>query len=105
MRDCDGNPAHLKGRARGTTIEVIVDADATTLCFRVNGGPQLEGLTGFPVLLPSLRPCVLLWHPGDRVSFTSPFYRLLPPPSVDGPDGDIALSTAEDEGSFLAEWT
>ena len=83
---------------------MIVDADATTLCFRVNGGPRLEALAGFPSLH-DVRPCVLLWHPGDQVSFTSPFYCLLPP-SAEGADGDgRALSTAEDEGSFLADLT
>ena len=48
-------------------ITVIVNADEGSLAFRVNHGPCLPALTGFPRGVP-LRPYVSSNWPGDRVT-------------------------------------
>ena len=48
MFDDAGRPADLRGRAKGAIIEVHVDHDAGTLGFRINEGPYIEALKGFP---------------------------------------------------------
>ena len=71
MFDAMGRPSDLHGKATGVTIQVIVDADAGTLAYRIGRGPELPALSGFPrgvalrpwarVLVPdrlSIRPCV-----------------------------------------------
>ena len=57
MKDAAGRPANLNGKAKGAVITVCIDHDAGTLGFRVNGGPLLEALKGFPVGA-ALRPWV-----------------------------------------------
>ena len=63
-----GQPANLEGRANGAVIEVIVDHSEGSLAFRVDDGPVLPPLRGFPVGAP-LRPWALLAAPNDRVRF------------------------------------
>ena len=48
LTDCAGNPTNLKQKANGALIAVVVDHDRGTLSFRINDGPVLEALTGFP---------------------------------------------------------
>ena len=58
------------GRAVGAVIEVIVDADEGSLSFRINYGPALPALQGFPrgaLLRPYAR---LFYREGDRVTVT-----------------------------------
>ena len=64
----------LHYRADGALIECLVDADAGTLSYRVNGGPPALGLRGLP---PGerLRPWVALLYAGDKVTL-SPYYRV-----------------------------
>lgn len=66
LRDRYGQPTGLAGRAVGSVVKVIVDADAGTLGFSVNGGAPLIGLTGFPRGA-CLRPWALLGTAGDSV--------------------------------------
>ena len=62
MKDAADQP---EGGANGAVIEVSVDNG--TLAFRVNGGPEVFALPGFP---PGavLRPWVCAWHVEDRVT-------------------------------------
>ena len=46
--------------ANGAVIECIFDADAGNLSFRLNGGPECNGLGGFPRNV-SMRPFVWLY--------------------------------------------
>ena len=45
VKDEAGNPGH---GATGAVIEVLIDHDNGVLSYRVNGGPVLEALKGFP---------------------------------------------------------
>lgn len=72
MTDEAGQGLHLRGRAIGLVIEVLVDHNAGTLGFRINDGPPLNALGGFP------RGAVLHPYAGrilgtDRVSFEAPY--------------------------------
>ena len=67
MKDAAGQLTNLYGSATGAVIEVIVDHDEGTLGFRVNGGPELHALGGFPQGA-ALRPFVQCWRANDRVS-------------------------------------
>ena len=62
-----GSPSNLKGHAVGALIEVIVDADAGTACIRVNHGPAIQAVAGFPAGV-RLRPWARLFDVPDRVS-------------------------------------
>ena len=72
MKDEAGDPANLVGRATGAVIEVLVDHDEGTLGFRVNGGPPLDALKGFPKGA-ALRISVILSWAFDRVSLVQPY--------------------------------
>ena len=49
LYDEEGRPSDLKGDTKvGCSIEVVFDADQGTLGYRINGGPLLPALTGFP---------------------------------------------------------
>eukprot|EP00326_Haptolina_ericina_P041064 CAMPEP_0181247090 /NCGR_PEP_ID=MMETSP1096-20121128/44402_1 /TAXON_ID=156174 ORGANISM="Chrysochromulina ericina, Strain CCMP281" /NCGR_SAMPLE_ID=MMETSP1096 /ASSEMBLY_ACC=CAM_ASM_000453 /LENGTH=124 /DNA_ID=CAMNT_0023344071 /DNA_START=237 /DNA_END=611 /DNA_ORIENTATION=- len=68
--DPSGEMKDLDGRAVGAVIEVIVDADEGSLSFRINYGPALPALQGFPrgaLLRPYAR---LFYREGDRVTVT-----------------------------------
>ena len=71
MKDEAGQSNGLRGKATGAVISVCIDHDAGTLGFRVNGGPLLEALKGFPVGA-ALRPwvCCLDKH---QLSFAPPY--------------------------------
>ena len=58
----------LKGKEVGAVIEVVVDHDAGSLSFRINRGPLLPALGGYPRGA-RLRPWARLCHEGDRLSF------------------------------------
>ena len=92
MFDEHGFPTSLYGRVVGSVIEVHVDHDEGTLGFRVNAGPLLLALRGFPKGAPlrpwvccmkqsqiySKTPCLLQWlrcvlDDGDRVSLVRPY--------------------------------
>ena len=86
MKDEAGNPTSLAGRATGAVIEVLIDHDNGVLNYRVNGGPVLEALKGFPKgAAGQLRPWVQLLEGfgflhfsdtgEDRVTFTIPYLR------------------------------
>jgi len=72
MFDGRGRPARWndstlpRPRAIGARVEVHVDHDASTLSFRLNGGPRVEALRGLP---PLLRPWVMLMQTDDCVQF------------------------------------
>lgn len=62
-----GAPWHLKGRAEGTTVQVILDATAGTLGFRIDGGAMVKACH-FPARC-ALRPWARLFYsPGDAVT-------------------------------------
>ena len=65
------NPPPHGGGAEGSLVQVIVDHDACTLGFKINGAPYVEALTGLPAGV-ELRPWVLNCHPKDRVQFVGP---------------------------------
>ena len=44
MMDTSGQPKSLRGQANGSLIEVLVDHDAGTLAYRVDGGARFEAL-------------------------------------------------------------
>jgi hypothetical protein len=67
-----GQPACLKDNANGAVVEVIFDHDEGELAYRVNGGPSLPALQGFP-RGGQLRSCVMMLYHGDRMSFTPPY--------------------------------
>ena len=71
-----GQPANLQGRATSAVIEVIVDHSEGSLAFRINDGPVLEALRGFPKGAP-LRPWVLMWLQGDSMTLCRPYTQLL----------------------------
>ena len=71
MKDEAGQPTDLHDKANGAVITVCIDHDAGTLGFRVNGGPLVEALKGFPVGA-ALRPWVVLIDPHE-LSFAPPF--------------------------------
>ena len=50
----------------GGGVEVMYDADAGALSFRVNGGDESAKLFGFPVGV-ALRPWAFVWRQGDGV--------------------------------------
>ena len=74
MKDAGGQPTDLDGRAIGAVIEVLVNHDAGTLGYRVNDGPLLEALTGFPAGA-ALRPWAWAGIPyaGDCLSVVRPY--------------------------------
>jgi hypothetical protein len=73
MWDDSGQPTNLRGRAEGAVIEVIVDHDTGTLSFRINGGPPILALSGFPRGA-ALRAWVSLFaEEPDRVSLVRPY--------------------------------
>ena len=69
------------GRATCAVIEVLVDHDNGVLSYRVNGGPVLEALKGFPKdATGQLRPWVVVGqhrNPGG-VRFTIPYLSRVP---------------------------
>ena len=69
LKDADGNPTNLCGKAEGAVIEVCVDHDGGSLSFRVDRGPLHPAvLSGFPPAA-SLRPWARLYHGvHDRVT-------------------------------------
>lgn len=69
LHDAEGRPAHMQGKAVGSVIRVIVDREAGTLAFSVNGGAPLVALTGFPQNTP-LRPWALLGYSGDAITIS-----------------------------------
>ena len=97
MKDEAGNPTSLVGRATiGAVIEVLVNHGEGVLSYRINGGPVLEALKGFPKgAAGQLRPWVTLFTANtlltegygfgvfqfisdtgeDRVTFTIPYLR------------------------------
>ena len=71
-----GRPAGLRRRANGSVVEVSVEHRQGTLGYRVNGGPPMEAITGFPKGA-ALRPWVSLYMSvNDRVMLepVPPFY-------------------------------
>ena len=72
MRDAAGQPANLQGSATGAVIECILDHDAGSLAFSVNGGPRLHALSGFPKGAAMRLGVCLRWH-GDRVTLVSAY--------------------------------
>ena len=48
MVNAAGQLTNLQGRVRGAVIETIVDEQHGALSFRINGGPIVEALRGFP---------------------------------------------------------
>ena len=67
------NRCDLSGRVNGVVVEVVVDHDLGTLCFRVDGGPLLHALDGFPVGA-RLHPCVeMAFANEDQVSLVRPY--------------------------------
>jgi hypothetical protein len=79
MKNEDGRPFSLRGRAKGVVVEVVVDHDSGSLGFRVNGGQYLEALPlldkPFPCGTP-LRPYASCYYPGDSVSFATAVLRV-----------------------------
>ena len=84
IKNPDGRPGHLKGRATGALIEVSVDHDAGTLCYRIGGGPSLLALPPpdrpphlsrmEPRVFPqgaALRPYAACYYAGDCLRFES----------------------------------
>ena len=71
MKTKAGRPTNLNGEASGAVITVCIDHDAGTLGFRVNGGPLLEALKGFPVGA-ALRPWASFQGP-HALSFAPPY--------------------------------
>ena len=78
--------ANLRGRVEGSVVEVIVDHDAGTLGYRINGGPCLEALPlrdgdkgyveGRPTTFPrgvALRPYCSAYYPGDSMRFVAAY--------------------------------
>ena len=61
--DEEGQPTDLDGRAASNVIELTLDADAGTLTFRLNGGPEGTAIAGFPPGA-ALRPVVALRYWG-----------------------------------------
>ena len=61
--DEEGQPTDLDGRAASNVIELTLDADAGTLTFRLNGGPEGTVIAGFPPGA-ALRPVVALRYWG-----------------------------------------
>ena len=78
MKDEAGNPTSLVGRATiGAVIEVLVNHGEGVLSYRINGGPVLEALKGFPKgATGQLRPWVQLVH--GRVRFKIPYLSHVP---------------------------
>ena len=68
-------PLHLRGRVDGYVIEVVVDHSEGSLAFRVNGGPVLEALRGFPKGA-QLRPWVWMGGYKSDAVRVSPFLDL-----------------------------
>ena len=71
----------LHGGATCAVIEVLVDHDNGVLSYRVNGGPVLEALKGFPKdATGQLRPWVgpALHPPPGRVRFKIPYLSRVP---------------------------
>ena len=66
MVNAVGELTNLQGRARGAVIETIIDEQRGALCFRINGGPVIEALHGFPPGA-SLREWAYVLDKGDRV--------------------------------------
>ena len=62
----DGVASDLRGRARGAVIETLFDTISRTLSFRINGGPVLKALSGFPPDA-QLRMFSFLFDQGDRL--------------------------------------
>ena len=74
MRDAAGQPANLDGRAEGSVIEVIFDADEGSLAFRINNkAPLRVPDLAFPQNA-QLRPWARVLWTGDRVSFAPAHY-------------------------------
>ena len=84
--DEDGHATNLEGRAQGAIVEIIVNHDDGTLCFRLNGveGPKLEGFPTRSTLggeaddsssISSMRPVIGFAAPrdgaGDQVTIRS----------------------------------
>jgi hypothetical protein len=74
MRDSAGLPSSLFGEANGAVVEVLIDHDEGTLGFRINGGPTLAALRGFPPGA-TLRPWIRSNCPeaADSVSLVRPY--------------------------------
>ena len=70
MNEEAGNPTSLVGRATiGAVIEVLVNHGEGVLSYRINGGPVLEALKGFPKgATGQLRPWVQLVHGRVRLN-------------------------------------
>ena len=62
----------LNGLALDAVIEIIVDYQARTLSFCVNGGPEAVALHDFPAPGGVLRPFAMLYGIGDSVRFVGP---------------------------------
>ena len=83
IKDMDGRPASLRGKATGALVEVLVDHDAGTLTYRINGGPCLVALppqdeaattTKSSQVFPqgaALRPYAACYYAGDCLRFES----------------------------------
>lgn len=68
-------PSSLKGAANGAIVEVIMNHDAGSLAYRINNGPTLPALDGFPKGA-ALCPWVSMYcHAGDtwksKISYVS----------------------------------
>ena len=61
-------PGLRDGKELGAVFEVIVDHHVGSLAFRLNGGPLLPALTGFPKGT-QLRPFARMCHEGDQMQF------------------------------------
>ena len=81
--DSCGSPTNLKGRANGAIVEIIVDADAGTVQFRltrnctvpgssytiINRSPVVTAISGLPRGV-QLRPWCRLFDVPDRVTMS-----------------------------------
>ena len=72
LKDSGGEPTDLRGKATGREVEVLVNHDEGTLSYRIDGGPEMLALSGFPEAA-ELRPWARLLQPHDRVSFVRPY--------------------------------
>ena len=63
----EGDRYDLRGRAEGTVIDVIYDADAGSLAFRIDCGPLLLAVAGFPRGV-AMRPWARVVDPWDIIT-------------------------------------
>ena len=67
-----GERYDLYGRVKGSIIDVIYDADAGSLSFRIDGGEELPAVSGFPRGA-SMRPWARVVDPYDVIKVTPSF--------------------------------